>query len=76
MPNPQPHRRQCPAPGAQPAIFFLHGFGACKEDLHDILRLPAFADHTFLAYDAPGCGESSSDLSKTTITTAQAVLVH
>ncbi|KAL4893236.1 alpha/beta-hydrolase [Aspergillus ambiguus] len=68
-------------PGSEPAIFFLHGFGSCKEDLHDITLLPQFKNHTFLAYDAPGCGQSeSTNPSKTTITflvsTAKAVLDH
>jgi hypothetical protein len=52
-------------PGAKQITCFLHSFGSCKERLHDILHLPAFAEHTFLAYDAPGCStSSSSDLSK------------
>ncbi|KAF9893345.1 hypothetical protein FE257_011777 [Aspergillus nanangensis] len=66
---------------SQPAILFLHGFGSCKEDLHDLTLLPQFQNHTFLAYDAPGCGaSSSSDPSKSTISflvaTALAVLDH
>ncbi|GFF95227.1 hypothetical protein IFM53868_07916 [Aspergillus udagawae] len=52
-------------PGAKQMTCFLHSFGSCKERLHGILHLPAFAEHTFLAYDAPGCStSSSSDLSK------------
>ncbi|KAL5357342.1 alpha/beta-hydrolase [Aspergillus floccosus] len=68
-------------PGSKPTIFFLHGFGSCKEDLHDITLLPQLKDHAFLAYDAPGCSQSESDdPSKTTIaflvSTAKAVLDH
>lgn len=49
-------------------IVFLHGFGSTKEDYADLLRYPAFSGHPFIAYDAPGCGESfCSDLSKISI---------
>lgn len=49
-------------------ILFLHGFGSTKEDYADITRYPAFDGHPFLAYDAPGCGETrSSDLSAVSI---------
>jgi hypothetical protein len=37
---------------------FLHGFGSSKEDYADVAYHPAFAGRAFLAYDAPGCGES------------------
>ncbi|KAH8424405.1 alpha/beta fold hydrolase [Aspergillus melleus] len=63
-------------------IFFLHGFGSCKEDLADILIAhPSLSNYGFLAFDAPGCGQSSSDnLSATDIpflvATAEAVLSH
>jgi pimeloyl-ACP methyl ester carboxylesterase len=40
-------------------IVFLHGFGSTKEDYADVARHPAFAGHPLLAYDAPGCGETS-----------------
>jgi pimeloyl-ACP methyl ester carboxylesterase len=39
-------------------IVFLHGFGSTKEDYADIAVQPAFAGRPFLAYDAPGCGET------------------
>ncbi|WP_157052775.1 alpha/beta fold hydrolase [Priestia koreensis] len=49
-------------------IVFLHGFGSTKEDYADIVRYSSFSNHPFLAYDAPGCGESDcSDLSKISI---------
>ncbi|AHV96934.1 alpha/beta fold hydrolase [Paenibacillus sabinae] len=49
-------------------IVFLHGFGSMKDDYADIVRYSAFAGHPFLAYDAPGCGESHcSDLSQISI---------
>jgi len=49
-------------------IVFLHGFGSTKEDYADVTRYSAFAGHPFLAYDAPGCGETRcSNLSKISI---------
>ncbi|OQX65046.1 MAG: alpha/beta hydrolase [Anaerolinea sp. 4484_236] len=49
-------------------IIFLHGFGSTKEDYADIVRHPAFDGRPFLAYDAPGCGETfCADLSKISI---------
>jgi pimeloyl-ACP methyl ester carboxylesterase len=51
--------------GPLPPIFFLHGFGGTKEDYVDIALNPLFAGRSFLAYDAPGSGESTmSDMSK------------
>ena len=47
--------------GALAPIVFLHGFGSTKEDYADIVQQPAFAGHPFIAYDAPGCGESRCD---------------
>lgn len=62
-------------------IVFLHGFGSTKEDYADISINRAFVGRPFLAYDAPGCGESScSDLRKVSISflveTAKAMLAH
>ncbi|WP_370283399.1 alpha/beta fold hydrolase [Ramlibacter sp. WS9] len=49
-------------------IVFLHGFGSTKEDYADIVRHDVFTGHPFLAYDAPGCGETEcSDLSRVSI---------
>lgn len=49
-------------------ILFLHGFGSTKEDYADIVLYEAFAGHPFLAYDAPGCGETRcSDLTRISI---------
>ena len=45
--------------GTRAPIVFLHGFGSTKEDYADIVRHAAFDDHPFLAYDAPGCGETA-----------------
>jgi pimeloyl-ACP methyl ester carboxylesterase len=64
-----------------PPILFLHGFGSSKEDLADLTIQPSLKHHGYLAYDAPGCGQSSSDnLSATDIpflvATAEAVLAH
>lgn len=65
--------------GAGEPILFLHGFGSTKEDYADIARLAAFSGRPFIAYDAPGCGETvCSDLSAVGIAllleTARAVL--
>ena len=67
--------------GAGEPILFLHGFASTKEDYADIARLPMFSGRPFIAYDAPGCGESlCSDLSTVGIPllveTARAVLEH
>jgi len=54
--------------GSRAPLVFLHGFGSTKEDYADIVRYPAFNDRPFLAYDAPGCGETiCADLSKISI---------
>ena len=62
-------------------IVFLHGFGSTKEDYGDIVRHGAFAEHPFLAYDAPGCGDTyCADLARISIpflvNTALAMLEH
>lgn len=44
--------------GPKEPIMFLHGFGSTKEDYADIAFDARFDAHPFLAYDAPGCGES------------------
>ena len=44
--------------GSRAPIVFLHGFGSTKEDYADIICHPEFNDRPFLAYDAPGCGET------------------
>lgn len=49
-------------------IVFLHGFGSTKEDYADIVRYSDFAGHPFLAFDAPGCGETRcADLTRVSI---------
>lgn len=54
--------------GSRSPIVFLHGFGSTKEDYADIEHYPDFNDRPFLAYDAPGCGETvCADLSKVSI---------
>ncbi|WP_367375502.1 alpha/beta fold hydrolase [Pseudomonas lini] len=67
--------------GVLAPIVFLHGFGSTKEDYADIVQQAAFAGHPFVAYDAPGCGDSQcSDLSRISIPfllkTALQVLEH
>jgi pimeloyl-ACP methyl ester carboxylesterase len=49
-------------------LVFLHGFGSTKEDYADIVRHSVFDGHPFMAYDAPGCGQSQcADLAKISI---------
>jgi pimeloyl-ACP methyl ester carboxylesterase len=67
--------------GGLTTVVFLHGFGSTKEDYLDIACQRAFAGHPFLAYDAPGCGETfCEDLPGISIpflvATAQAMLDH
>jgi pimeloyl-ACP methyl ester carboxylesterase len=67
--------------GGLAPVVFLHGFGSTKEDYLDIAGQRDFAGHPFLAYDAPGCGETScEDLAGLSIPflvkTAHAVLDH
>lgn len=46
-------------PGTAEPVVFLHGFGSTKEDYADIALYPEFDGHPFLAYDAPGCGQTA-----------------
>ena len=67
--------------GSKAPIVFLHGFGSTKEDYADIIRQASLSDYPFLAYDAPGCGETfCSELERITIPflvkTALALLDH
>ena len=62
-------------------VVLLHGFGSMKEDYLDIACQRAFTGHPFLAYDAPGCGETfCENLPGVSIPflvkTAQALLDH
>ncbi|KAJ4253451.1 hypothetical protein NW762_010609 [Fusarium torreyae] len=62
-------------------LVFLHGFGGTKEDYVDISLNSLFAGRAFLAYDAPGSGESTMcDLSKLSMpllaSLAEEVLKH
>ncbi|OOQ84920.1 alpha/beta fold family hydrolase [Penicillium brasilianum] len=66
---------------SSPPILFLHGFGSCKEDLADLVIHPSLQKYGFIAFDAPGCGHTTTDnLSATDIpflvATAEAVLNH
>ena len=45
--------------GTRLPLVFLHGFGSTKEDYADIVHRAELDDHQVLAYDAPGCGEST-----------------
>ncbi len=67
--------------GTRTPMVFLHGFGSTKEDYADIVHHPTLDDYAFLAYDAPGCGETfCTDLSKIDIPflvrTAEAMLAR
>lgn len=67
--------------GTKDPILFLHGFGSTKEDYLDIIRQSSLGEYPFLAYDAPGCGETiCSDSAKVSIQlqlkTAIAMLNH
>ncbi|WP_025101636.1 alpha/beta hydrolase [Burkholderia sp. A1] len=54
--------------GQREPILFLHGFGSTKEDYADLVLDRAFDGQPFLAYDAPGCGETfCADLGKPSI---------
>lgn len=48
-------------PGDLAPIVFMHGFGSTKEDYADVVLQPAFDGHAFLAWDAPGCGDTRCD---------------
>ena len=70
---------QAPGDSNLTPIVCLHGFGSTKEDYYDIAHYPDLQQRPFLAYDAPGCGESNcADLSRISIPflvrTAEAVL--
>jgi pimeloyl-ACP methyl ester carboxylesterase len=45
--------------GALAPVLFLHGFGSTKEDFSDFLLRKSFSGRAFVAYDAPGCGQST-----------------
>lgn len=65
--------------GDRDPIVLLHGFGSTKEDYADIAHDPRFVGHPFVAFDAPGCGETwCADLAQVSIAfqvqTALAVL--
>lgn len=54
--------------GSKAPIVFLHGFGSTKEDYADIVRQEDLDDYPFLAFDAPGCGETHCpDIGKVSI---------
>jgi pimeloyl-ACP methyl ester carboxylesterase len=53
--------------GVEPVVF-LHGFGSTKEEYADFSQFPDLAGRPFLAYDAPGFGQSTaSDLTQVSI---------
>jgi len=65
--------------GHREPVVFLHGFGSTKEDYADFARQAPFSGRGFLAYDAPGCGDTQcADLSAVSVPflvrTAEAVV--
>lgn len=67
--------------GSLAPVIFLHGFGSTKEDYADIVRHVEFSGRAFLAWDAPGCGETHcGDLGRVSIPflvdTARAMLAR
>ena len=44
--------------GPAAPLVFLHGFGSTKEDYTDVACQRVFNRRRFLAYDAPGCGQT------------------
>ncbi len=55
--------------GDKTPILFLHGFGSTKEDYTGIVNFSQFDGHPFLAYDAPGFGQTEcKNLHKVDIT--------
>ena len=49
--------------GTGDPLVFLHGFGSTKEDYADVTQQARLLDRPVLAYDAPGCGQTTcSDL--------------
>lgn len=40
-------------------VLFLHGFGSTKEDFFDSMLRESFSNRAIVAYDAPGCGQST-----------------
>lgn len=68
-------------PGRLNPVLFLHGFGSTKEDHADFVLKKGFDNYAFVAYDAPGCGQSTLTEYKALsipflVRTAEAVLEH
>ena len=45
--------------GGSSAILYLHGLGSTKRDFEGALLVDEFSDHTLVAFDFPGCGQST-----------------
>ena len=45
-------------PGGLSAILYLHGLGSTKRDFEGALLVDELSDHTLVAFDFPGCGQS------------------
>lgn len=51
---------------SKPLVLFLRGFGGTKEDYVDFLNIALLSSkYSFLAYDAPGCGETEYPVEQT-----------
>ncbi len=46
-------------PGGSSAILYLHGLGSTKRDFEGALLVDSLSDHTLVAFDFPGCGQST-----------------
>ena len=46
-------------PGPSSAILYLHGLGCTKRDFEGALLIDELSEHTLVAFDFPGCGDST-----------------
>ena len=46
-------------PGESSAMLYLHGLGCTKRDFEGALPFEQLNDHTLVAFDFPGCGDST-----------------
>lgn len=46
-------------PGSGETILYLHGMGSSKHDFLGAVDIDVFRDHTLIAFDFPGCGNTA-----------------